>query len=161
MAMKEFFIGLVVGAVLALATGWYFAFGRQRHDVRHAQDVTASKVQQAADSIEAKMKSWHLNTDEIKAELDKTGKVVRRNVREWSGNAADAASDARITATVKAKLIADKETGGWSINVSTTDGLVTLSGTVATHQQVARAIAVAMDVSGVRQVSSTIQTKSK
>lgn len=159
MAMKEFFVGLIVGAVLALGTGWYFTVGRQRADVRHAQDVSAAKVQQAADSVEAKLKSWHLNTDEIKAEMEKTGKVVRQSVREWSGTAADVAGDARITGTIKAKLVADKEIGGWSIGVSTSDGVVTLSGTVANFEQIARAILIASETPGVRKTLSTIQVK--
>ncbi len=46
--MKEFFIGLLVGIVLTLVTVWYFAIGRNRTDIRHAQDATAATVQRAA-----------------------------------------------------------------------------------------------------------------
>ena len=46
--MREFFIGLLVGVLLTLATVWYFAIGRNRSDIRHAQDTTAATVQRAA-----------------------------------------------------------------------------------------------------------------
>lgn len=157
--MKEFFIGLIVGAVLALATAWYFAVGRNRPDVRHAQDITAAKIQQTAQAVDAKLTAWHLTNDDIKQELAQTGKVVRRSAREWGAAAADAASDTRITAAIKTKLVADKELSAWTMNVNTTDGHVTLSGTVPAHRLIGRAIMLAMETPSVRQVSSTLQVK--
>jgi hyperosmotically inducible protein len=150
-AMKEFFIGLIVGAVLSLATAWYFVYGRQQPGIRHAQDTTAAALQQAADSAEAKFKAWHLMPDDIKDELTRTGKVVRRSATDWG--------DARITAAIKAKFVTDSDLSAWGINVNTTAGLVTLSGTVPTYKHIARAMAHALDTPGVRDVKSTLQVK--
>jgi len=155
--MKEFFIGLTLGIVLTLATVWYFAVGRNQPDVRRAQDKAASVVQQTAETIDAKLTAWHLTTPEIKAELARTGKIVRRSASEFGAAAADAAKDSTITAKIKAKYLADKHLSALSIAVNTTHGRVTLAGTVPSYELVARAVAVALETDGVRDVTSNLQ----
>ena len=157
--MKEFFIGLIVGAVLMAATGWYFTRARQMPAVRHAQDATASALQLAIEAFETKLVAWHLTGPEIEAELTKTGKVVRRQMRDFGTGMADAASDARISAAIKSKLAIDKELSARSITVSTTDGRVTLSGNVANSKLIGKAIALALETDGVREVASTMKVK--
>lgn len=157
--MKEFFIGLLVGAVLSLATAWYFVYGRQQPAVRHAQDTTAAALQHAADTTEAKFRAWHLMPDDIKDELTRTGVVIRRSASDWSNTIADSATDARITAAIKAKFVTDSELSAWGINVTTTDRRVTLTGNVPSHKHIAKAMAHALDTPGVRDVKSTLQVK--
>jgi hyperosmotically inducible protein len=72
----------------------------------------------------------------------------------------DAAANARITAAVKARL--SKELGLSAlgdISVDTTDGLVTLSGTVSSRDEINKAVKIAAETEGVRQVISTLQVK--
>jgi osmotically-inducible protein OsmY len=71
----------------------------------------------------------------------------------------DATADARTTATIKAKLLADPDLSALSISVSTTAGKVTLSGAVTSPEKIAKAIKLAMSVDGVREVVSTLQVK--
>ena len=157
--MKEFFIGLMVGAVLSLGTAWYFAVGRNQPGMRRAQDTTAAAIQRAVDAMDAKLTAWHLTNEDIKQDLARDGRVVRRSARDFGSAVADAASDARITAAIKTRFVADKELSAWTIAVSTTAGHVTLSGTVPAHRLIGKAILLAMETSGVRQVSSTLQAK--
>ena len=157
--MKEFFIGLVVGTILTAATGWYFTAGRYRPGVRHAQDATATAMQHTVETIEAKLVAWHLTGPEIEAELTKTGKVVRRQMRDFGTGVADVASDTRISTTIKSKLALDKELSARSIAVSTTDGHVTLSGNVTNSKLIGKAISLALETDGVREVSSTLKVK--
>ena len=154
--MKEFFIGLFLWIVLTLATVWYFAVGRNQPQVRHAQDVAAAKVTETIEAVDAKLTAWHLTTPEIKADLARTGKVVRRSAQEWGAQAAHVASDAAITAKIKAKFAADKQLSALSIAVNTTDGHVTLAGAVASHDLIARAMAHALETDGVRDVTSNL-----
>jgi hyperosmotically inducible protein len=72
---------------------------------------------------------------------------------------ADATADARITTTIKAKMVADPDLSALSISVSTTDGRVTLSGAVSSPEKIAEAIKLAMGVDGVQEVVSTLQVK--
>jgi hypothetical protein len=157
--MKEFFIGLLLGVVLTLATVWYFAIGRNRADVRRAQDVTAVKLTQTAVAVDAKLTAWHLTTPEIKADLASTGKVIRRNACDFGAAAAHTASDATITTKIKAKLIAERSLSAWNIAVNTTDGRVTLAGTIPEHGLIAKAMALALETDGVRDVTSNLQVR--
>jgi osmotically-inducible protein OsmY len=157
--MKAFFTGLVLGVVLTALTSWYFSVARKSPPVQYAQDVTAAALQHTADAIEAKLAAWHLTTADIQEELSKTGKVVRRQMRDFGAAMADASADAAITAKIKAKYALDKELSAWGISVSTTDGRVTLSGNVSSPRLIGKAIMLALETDGVREVSSTLQVK--
>ena len=157
--MKEFFIGLILGIVLTLATIWYFAIGRKQPQVRHAQDVAAATVQHTVDVVDAKLTAWHLTTPEIKADIARTGQVVRRNACDFGAAAAGTAGDAAITGKIKAKLIAERSLSAWNIGVNTTEGHVTLTGTIPEHALIAKAMAVALETDGVRDVTSNLQVR--
>ncbi len=157
--MKEFFIGLFLGIVLTLATVWYFAIGRKQPQIRHTQDVAAATVQHTVDVVDVKLTAWHLTTPEIKADLARTGQVVRRNACDFGAIAASTASDATITAKIKAKLIAERNLSAWNIGVNTTGGHVTLAGTITEHGLIAKAIALALETDGVRDVTSNLQVQ--
>jgi len=156
--MKEFFIGFLLGIVLTAATGAYFVV-RKSHSVRHAQDVTAAAIQRTADAVEAKLAAWHLKPDDIQKELTATGKVVRRQMSDFGEAVADAATDAKITGKIKAKFALDKELSALGISVSTTDGRATLAGNVTSAKQISRAMVLALETDGVREVSSTLKVK--
>jgi hyperosmotically inducible protein len=70
-----------------------------------------------------------------------------------------AAANARITAAIKTKLVADSGLAAFKIDVDTTDGVVTLSGTVTSPEDIARAMKLAMEVEGVHRVVSTLLVK--
>jgi osmotically-inducible protein OsmY len=82
---------------------------------------------------------------------------VRRKARDIGEAAADAAVDARATAAIKTKLAADPDLSALRISVSTTAGRVTLSGMVSSYEFIGKAMAMALDTEGVREVISTLQ----
>ena len=67
--------------------------------------------------------------------------------------------DATITARVKTALLNDPEIGAVKIDVATHDGVVTLSGSVPTKRDEARAVDLARRVQGVRDVVSQLRTE--
>ena len=67
-----------------------------------------------------------------------------------------AMDDATITARVKTVLLNDPQVAATKIEVSTAAGVVTLSGSVKSKADEARAIQVARTVTGVRDVKSTL-----
>ena len=158
--MKAFFAGFLVGVVLTAATGAYFVVHNNKH-VRHAQDVTVAAIQHAADTVEAKLQAWHLTGGDVEKELADTGKVVRHQMSDFGAAIADAASDAKITGKIKAKYALDKDLSALGISVSTADGRVTLSGNVSSSKQIGRAMMLALETDGVREVSSTLKVKSQ
>ena len=67
--------------------------------------------------------------------------------------------DAAITTRVKTALLNDPQVGGLRIDVDTFKGVVTLSGSVKTKEEEAKAIALARKIGGVSDVKSTLQVQ--
>jgi osmotically-inducible protein OsmY len=65
--------------------------------------------------------------------------------------------DGTITTRVKTALLNDPEVDGTSIDVSTSQGVVMLSGRVKSAEEAERARAVAQRIPGVKRVDSTLQ----
>jgi osmotically-inducible protein OsmY len=72
--------------------------------------------------------------------------------KDAASKSADAASDTWITTKVKTRFVGDKVLKGSSIDVSTNNGIVTLTGTVSTEAQRKHAITVAKATKGVKDV---------
>ena len=70
-----------------------------------------------------------------------------------------AVDDSTVTAKVKTKLATDSQTSAIKIGVDTTGGVVTLSGTVPTPEDISKAMLLAMETDGVTEVVSTLQVK--
>ncbi|HEY2990622.1 MAG TPA: BON domain-containing protein [Candidatus Binatia bacterium] len=75
-----------------------------------------------------------------------TGKTAGQNV-----------DDANLTASVKAKLVADKAANLTRIDVDTNGGIVYLNGTVSSPQEKAKAEQLARETSGVKKVVNNLQ----
>jgi hyperosmotically inducible protein len=65
--------------------------------------------------------------------------------------------DPTITAAVRTMLLNDTQINATKIDVSTAGGVVTISGTVRSKAEEARAIELARQVGGVKDVRSTLQ----
>ncbi|MGZ8273820.1 MAG: BON domain-containing protein [Burkholderiaceae bacterium] len=76
--------------------------------------------------------------------------------RQATTQASAAVDDAAITTKVKAALLADDQVKGTQINVDTNSGAVSLTGTVDSQAQVARALEIAKGVSGVQRVDNKL-----
>lgn len=71
----------------------------------------------------------------------------------------EAIDDGVVTARVKAKLVEDPVTKAHQINVDTFKGTVQLSGFVESEQARSRALQLARDVDGVKQVKDALQIR--
>ena len=56
-------------------------------------------------------------------------------------------------------VLGNRELSALSISVNTTEGIVTLSGTVSSAEDISKAMLLAMETDGVREVISTLQVK--
>lgn len=145
-ALFFFALGVVAGAFMMR---WYRDDGVPAATSAH-QSATALK-----DSVSQKLQDWHLTPDEIKADLQKTGEVVRSNAKA----AGETINDARLVAQINAKFVLDADLSARSINVDCSGGKVTLRGTVASEALIGRAVALALDTSGVSNVQSKLSVK--
>jgi osmotically-inducible protein OsmY len=166
--MRGFFNGLVIGIILGAVGYWFVQTkSRQHPEAEQRYQAAAEQAQTSAsetaghlsDAFKAKLEALDLRSDQIKDELTRTGKVVRRKAHDIGEEVADASADARIVTAIKAKYTVDSDLSVWKISVSCTQGHVTLSGTVSTPDDIGRAMALALDTDGVRDVISTLQVK--
>jgi len=150
-------LALIVGIALGVAAVWFYNTGQGRSAVK----TTGDQLENARDALHEKIQVLDLRPEQIKEDLERTGRVVRRKAREAGQAIADATADARITAAVKSKLLGSKELSSMGISVNTTEGVVTLSGSVNSAEEISKAMLLAMETDGVREVISTLQVKGK
>jgi hypothetical protein len=153
------FLALVLGIIIGAAVLWYWQGNTSHPRLRSAGEEIETSAKSAGATLQDKLRSLNLDGDKIKEELNRTGRVIRDNSRKAGQAISDATADARITAAVKANLIRDPDLSSWNISVNTTEGLVTLSGSVSDFDQIGKAILIATETDGVRQVISTLQVK--
>jgi osmotically-inducible protein OsmY len=130
--MKTFII-LVIGALLGVL-GYHY-YQRTQHP------TLTQRAGAAADATKSKAGD------------------LKDVVVEKSKQVGETMDDARITTVIKGKYALDKELSALAISVSCTDGKVSLTGTVASDELVARAVRLARETGGVASVNSRLVVK--
>ena len=152
-------LALIIGIVVGAAGLWYFGSAEGRAKAQQAGTQIQSAASSAKDVVEEKLRVLDLRTNDIKEELARGGQIVRRKARDAGQAIADATADARTTAAIKGKFLAHRELSAMNISVNTTAGVVTLSGAVTSAEEISKAMLLAMETDGVREVISTLQIK--
>ena len=152
-------LALIVGLALGAGVVWYFGSNHSKSQVQSAADQVGNAAKSAGDAIQEKLRVLDLRPQDVKDELARSGQVVRRKAQEAGQAIADATADARITASIKGKLVTNRDLSALSISVNTTAGIVTLSGTVPSADAISKAMLLAMETDGVKEVISTLQVK--
>ena len=153
----RYLIILLLGAALGAAGYWYFTEGRSDARVREAERRAGESVEALGQAI--KQKVSEIDVDAIREELARTGRVIRRKAQQATEAFKDDGADARITASLRAKIAADPHVGPREIAVAVRSGQATLSGAVSSHEEIARAMQLAFEVEGVREVISELQVR--
>lgn len=156
--MRNFIVFIFVVIVIAVVAIWLYS-GSNPHAEKARKDLTGA-ASQTKQFVQDKIGTSNLTLDDIKNEMSKTGEVIREKAHQAGEAISDATSDARITAAIKAKLLRDPDLSAIKISVSTSDGVVTLSGSASSPENIKKAIQLAMDTDGVHKVVSTLQVKS-
>ena len=155
------FIALLIGLVIGAAVVWFYTGDQGSPRRQAAQETVGSAAKSARDAVQDKLRVLDLRSEDVKDELARTGQVVRRKAREAGQAIADATADARITGAIKTKLVTSRDLSALNISVNTTAGVVTLSGSVSSPEHISKAMLLAMETEGVREVISTLQVKAK
>jgi hyperosmotically inducible periplasmic protein len=154
-------LSLIIGIAIGIAAVWYFEHNKNNSQFGNPGEEIKNTAQSAGNAIDEKLKSWRLDRESITNELAHTGRVMRDKASGAGKAISDATADGRVTAAIKAKYVKDPDLSAWDIHVSTTDGVVTLSGTASSPDLIGKAMELALDTDGARQVISTIQVKPK
>jgi osmotically-inducible protein OsmY len=153
--MKRMLFCFLLGVGAGAGGYWYLQQEAGKAQLEQARSQVVSNAQRFAGAIKDKIGEF--TVDDVKQEMARTSMVVREKAKTAGQSIADATANARITAAIKTKLVAEPGLSAFAINVDTTDGLVTLSGKVESHEQVASAVKVALETDGVHKVISTLQ----
>lgn len=152
-------LGLIVGVAVGAALVWVLSTNRGQKEAQSAGQQIEAATKSGYEAVQKQIQDWKLTPEDIKKEISASGQVVRKKAEQAGQVVADATADARTTATIKGKYVADRSVPAMAISVNTTAGVVTLSGAVDTADEVSRAMTLAMQVEGVREVISTLQVK--
>jgi osmotically-inducible protein OsmY len=155
--MKRILLGFIIGLVLGALGYSYLSDRYRKEDLNSARDKVVAGASKVKAAIQEKISE--IRTEDVKEELNRTGMIVREKAKKAGEAIADATTDARTTAAIKAKLLREPGLSSMKIHVETTDGLVTLSGTVSSHEQIAQAVKLALETENVQKVVSTLQVK--
>jgi hyperosmotically inducible protein len=155
----KIFVSLLFGIIIGAFAVWIYRDNHEKSRPQSVGDQIKDSAQSARDAVADKWRELKLSTGDITNELASTGRVIREKTQAAGRAIADATADARITAAIKARLVADSGLSSLSISVNTTDGVVTLAGAVSSADQISRAISIALEVDGVNKVISTLQIK--
>jgi osmotically-inducible protein OsmY len=158
--MKTFIIGVLFGIIVGWGGVWYFTVGKDNQKVQETEERVAAQIEETTETVtqilQAKLEAWELRPEDVRQELEEQGEVIRHKARDVGESVSDQARDTGVTAAIKAKLAKDPELSVFSISVSTTDGKVTLSGTVPSPEMLGKAMALALETENVREVVSTL-----
>ncbi len=110
----------------------------------------------ARDAIAQKLVEWKLTPADIREELAQTSRIVREKAGAAGAAISAGVANARIIAVIKAKYTLDRELGPAGIGVDCDAGKVTLTGTLSDPALVGRAITLALETDGVREVVSLL-----
>ncbi len=149
-------ISFLVGALVGAAGYWYL--GQPQNQVATSPPRTENTAPATGTQTESHP-TWSKTSATIKDELERTGKVIREKSEQAGAAIADATANTRISTSIKAKLVRDSGLAGFKIGVSTTDGVVTLSGAVHSYEDIDKAMNIALNTDGVHKVISTLQVK--
>jgi len=168
--MRGFSSGLLLGIILGAVGFWYVQIKASEHpeaQARYEQSAAqlGTRTSQAArnfsDALRAKLDTLDLRSDEISDELTRNGKIFRRKAQDIGDQAVNSDTDARAIAAIKARFAADATLSASDLSAGCSQGHASLSGTVVSTDDLGRAIAIALDTEGVRDVTSTIGVKPK
>ena len=124
--------------------------------VKNAAEKTKDMAVEAKDAIADKFAEWKLTPSDIKADLEKGGRVVRSKTAAAGAKTGMMFDNAKVVTVINAKLVGDSQLSAIKINVDADQGVVTLKGTVKSADLIGRAIGLALDTDGVTQVVSLL-----
>jgi len=154
--MKTLFV-LLIGAAIGIGLYIFTKEPGSRSDLDRAGEKISEGAGQVKDAFNQQI--TNIDTEQIKEELARTGRVVQKKAEEAGAKIADAAADARITAAIKSKFTVEPDLSVLSISVNTTRGVVTLAGQASSHENIKKAMRLALETDGVTEVVSTLQVK--
>lgn len=104
----------------------------------------------------ANTRGGSIDAEAAKERARDAGRTIGEKAKEAAHQLDEALSDGALTAKIKSKMTLDDTVNARTINVSTSDRVVTLTGTVASARERERAVALAKETNGVTRVEDKL-----
>lgn len=124
--------------------------------LKDAAEKTKDVAIDAKDAVADKLVEWKLTPADLKADLEKGGRIVRSKASTAGAKTGAMFDNAKVVTVINAKLVGDSQLSAIKINVDANNGIVTLKGSVKSPELIGRAIALALDTDDVVQVVSLL-----
>jgi osmotically-inducible protein OsmY len=151
--MKRMMLSFLIGVAAGALGHWYLQQDAGKRAVAEARETVVASTEKAKVAMRQ-------GVDDIKEELSRTGRVIRDKVTGTSPPATNVAVTSAASATIQSRLQAEPSLAGSKIHVEASNGIVTLSGTVSSYEQIGAAMKLALDAEGVQRVVSLLQVSS-
>ena len=163
--MKKFLLALSVLSLALVGCSKKDDSATLVDKTKAAAETAADKTKEVAvdvkNAIGDKIVEWKLTPSDIKADLEKGGRVVRTKTVAAGQKVGDVVDNARIVTVINAKYVADSDLSALKIDVDADKGTVTLKGTAKSPDLIGKAVALALDTDGVNQVISLLTVEVK
>ena len=90
-----------------------------------------------------------------------TGTEIAEGARAAGARVAEVVEDGALTAKIKSKMALDDHVKARDIDVDTSDGLITLTGTLQSEKEHERAVQLALETEGVRTIIDALVVSDK
>ena len=100
-----------------------------------------------------------LAAETAKREATEVASKAADTASEAAGKLGERVSDGALTAKIKSKMALDDHVNARGIDVDTADGVVTLSGVVASRDERTRAVQLARDTKGISRVVDKLEIR--
>lgn len=136
------------------------ATDRMADATRNAANKVSDAARDVGHDISAKVTEWRLNASDIEADVVAGRPVVRTN--NSAGAPTGKIDKGNLEKTIKGKIAADAKTADLRLDVNANaKGEVELEGKARSAEEIAAAMACALDTEGVTQVTSKIKIDPK
>lgn len=143
-------------AILLIGAGYWLAV--RFADSKTPTEVVREEIHSAVSGTVSNVMG-SFGPEKLKAELAQSGEAFRDRAVEIGNQVAAGTDDARITAMIKARLAQKDPATALGISVSTTAGIVTLSGSVHSDRQRNEVVLEAMSIPDVRETIAALQVR--
>jgi hypothetical protein len=150
--MKKLLFGFMIGVLVG---AWGYSIVHKSPTRRNAGSSNTSFAQDAGRMFR------DIRVEDVRQELERTGLVIRQKAAQIGTTIAETTADARVTGAIKARLLSEPGISSMGIDVNTTGGVVTLAGSVGSHEEVAKAMRIALETDDVAKVISTLQVRAR
>lgn len=138
--MKNIFLMLLV-----ILFGFSFACSTAKNTGQSVKEGTEEVAEEVGDK-----------TEDVGEEIGDKAEDVGEAVKDTAEEVGETVQDGSITAAIKMKFANDEVVSASNIDIDTSNGVVTLNGTVASQVEANRAVELAQAVSGVKNVRSNL-----